>query len=38
MNGFNWYKIKYQGGKGYHWGGLICVQGEAIPGALSNCR
>jgi hypothetical protein len=38
MNGFNWYKIKYQGGKGYHWGGLICVQGEAIPGVLSNCR
>lgn len=38
MNGYNWYKIKYQGGKGYHWGGLICVQGEALTGVLNTCR
>lgn len=38
MNGFNWYKVRYQGGKGYHWGGLICVEGKPLQGALDVCQ
>ena len=38
MNGYNWFKIRYQGGKGYHWGGLICVHGDPLPGVLDVCR
>ena len=37
MNGYNWFKIRFRRRVGYHWGGLICPKGGAIPGTFKVC-
>lgn len=38
MNGYNWFKIRFRRRIGYHWGGLICAKGGAIPGTFKVCN
>ncbi len=33
-----WFKIRYRGRTGYHWGGIICPIGETIPGTYEVCN
>ncbi len=32
-----WFKIRFRGRTGYHWGGIICPLGEAISGTYQVC-
>ncbi|MBI1386505.1 MAG: hypothetical protein GC150_16475 [Rhizobiales bacterium] len=37
MNGYYWYRIRFQGGRiGYHWGGIFC-SGRQLNGVLARC-
>ncbi len=38
FQGRPWFKIKFDGRTGYHWGGIICPLGEAIPGTYKVCN
>ncbi|MGI9382172.1 MAG: hypothetical protein ACR2PO_03390, partial [Methyloligellaceae bacterium] len=38
MNGYNWFRIRFRRRVGYHWGGLICPKGNAIPGTFKVCN
>lgn len=33
-----WFKIRFRGRTGYHWGGIICPLDEAIPGTYQVCH
>lgn len=33
-----WFKIRYRGRVGYHWGGIICPKGRAVPGTFQVCN
>jgi Bacterial SH3 domain len=33
-----WFKIRFRGRTGFHWGGIICPLGEAIPGTYQVCN
>lgn len=36
MNGLPWYRVRWPGGEGYQWGGLLCA--DTAPGRLARCR
>jgi membrane-bound inhibitor of C-type lysozyme len=33
-----WFKIKYRGRTGYHWGGIVCSVGEYVEGTYQTCN
>ena len=33
-----WFKIRYRGRTGYHWGGIICPVGTTVPGTYKVCN
>jgi hypothetical protein len=33
-----WFKIRFRGRVGYHWGGIICPVGAAVPGTYEVCN
>ena len=33
-----WFKIRYRGRVGYHWGGIICPIGNAVAGTFQVCH
>lgn len=33
-----WFKIRFRGRTGYHWGGIICPLGRAVPGTYQVCN
>lgn len=33
-----WFKIRYRGRIGYHWGGIICPSYRAVPGTYQVCN
>jgi len=33
-----WFKIRYRGHIGYHWGGIICPKGRVVPGTFQVCH
>lgn len=33
-----WFKIRFRGQTGYHWGGIICPLGKPIPGTYQVCN
>ena len=33
-----WFKIRYRGRVGYHWGGIICPKGRAVQGTFQVCN
>jgi hypothetical protein len=33
-----WFKIQFRGRVGYHWGGIICPVGAAVPGTFEVCN
>ncbi len=33
-----WFKIKYRGRIGYHWGGIVCSVGEYVEGTYQTCN
>jgi membrane-bound inhibitor of C-type lysozyme/uncharacterized protein YecT (DUF1311 family) len=33
-----WFKISFRGRVGYHWGGIICPTGRAVPGTYQVCN
>lgn len=35
--GYEWFKIRYSGGTGYQWGGIICTN-RRVPGVFNTCR
>lgn len=38
MNGYPWFRIRFAGGEGYQWGGIICQPpGVTISGAFGVC-
>lgn len=37
MNGYTWFKIRWKGRTGYHWGGIMCSD-AALGGVLEACR
>ncbi len=37
MNGYTWFKIRWKGKTGYHWGGILCSD-AALGGALQVCQ
>jgi hypothetical protein len=37
FDGYTWYQVRYQGGKGYLWGGAMCVKGTPLAGARDVC-
>lgn len=37
MNGYTWFKIRWRGKTGYHWGGIFCSD-AALGGAFEVCR
>jgi hypothetical protein len=37
MNGYTWFKIRWKGRTGYHWGGIFCAD-AALGGVFEVCR
>jgi hypothetical protein len=38
MNGYPWFRIRYSGGEGYQWGGIICrPAGVSLAGTYGEC-
>ena len=37
MNGYTWFKIRWKGKTGYHWGGIFCAD-AGLPGVFEVCR
>jgi hypothetical protein len=35
--GYVWFLIRFQGGRGYHWGREICSLSGPVPGTLRVC-
>ncbi|GAA6212507.1 hypothetical protein NBRC116602_22480 [Hyphomicrobiales bacterium 4NK60-0047b] len=33
-----WFKIKYRGRIGYHWGGIVCSVGTYVEGTYQTCN
>ncbi|QQS11015.1 MAG: SH3 domain-containing protein [Rhodospirillales bacterium] len=36
-NGSPWFKIRFRGRTGYHWGGIICPIGAKVAGTFEVC-
>jgi uncharacterized protein YraI len=37
MNGYEWFEIGMGENLGYQWGGILCSNGEKLPGIFSAC-
>lgn len=37
FNGYSWFQIRYPGGTGYQWGGILCSEGTLVAGLLQAC-
>lgn len=37
MNGYSWFKIRWKGKTGYHWGGIFCAD-AALNGVFEVCK
>lgn len=37
LNDFAWFRVRFRGGEGYQWGGIVCPVGREVPGAFSKC-
>lgn len=38
LNGYTWFKIEFGGRTGYQWGGILCAEDSALPGAYQVCE
>lgn len=38
LNGYDWFEIKFKGGIGYQWGGIICSNDVKLDGVLRQCK
>ena len=38
FQGRPWFKIKYRGRIGYHWGGIVCSVGKYVEGTYQVCN
>lgn len=36
-NGFPWFRIRFDGGEGFMWGGILCATGAPQPGVYQSC-
>ncbi len=37
MGGYEWFKIRFQGRTGYHWGGIMCSD-DPVNGMFQHCQ
>jgi hypothetical protein len=38
FDGYTWFRIRADGREAFHWGGILCAEGTALPGTLRRCE